>query len=98
MAGPVVVPVVTQSYTQSTLDFTQPAQHIRPGPKSKESFLAPICRSVPAASVANVTNAANEAVLYVKSKLYLLLHTLTIPIPIQIDPVLVALENHTLEN
>lgn len=67
MAGPVVVPDVTQpttqSLTQSTLDFSRPTQRKRPGPKPTESFLAPIRRSAPAATIVNATNAANEAVL-----------------------------------
>ena len=59
MAGPVVVPDVTQS----TLDFSWPTQRIRPGPKPKASFLTPIRRSAPAATVVNATNTANEEVL-----------------------------------
>jgi transposase-like protein len=59
----VTQPIVTQSLTQSTLDFSQPTQRIRTGSKPKESFLKPIRRSAPAANVANATNAANEAVL-----------------------------------
>ena len=68
MAGQVVVPdaaepIVTQSLTQSTLDFSRPTQRIRPGPKPKASFLTPIRRSAPAATIVNTTNAANEGVL-----------------------------------
>jgi hypothetical protein len=64
MAGPGLVPNVTQPIaTQSTLDFSQPTQRIRPGPKPKASFQKPIRRSAPAAAVANATNAANEAAL-----------------------------------
>ena len=68
MVGPVVVPdaaepIVTQSLTQSTLDFSQPTQRTRPGSKPKTSFLTPIRRSAPAATIVNTTNAANEGVL-----------------------------------
>jgi hypothetical protein len=59
----VTQPIVTQSLTQSTLDFSRPPQHRHPGPKPKESFLAPIRRSAPAATVANATNAVNEVAL-----------------------------------